>query len=1318
MVLGKTMPAEPRDPVDAQSASEGTADSFLRQVAGAEGAAAESHALMQLLAGDIVSDRFVIERLAGRGGMGVVYRALDRVTGAPVALKVMARPGRHDERFAQEARVLAALQHPAIVSYVAHGSTAHGHAYLAMLWLEGEDLARRLSRRGLTVAESLAVARRVAEGLSLAHARGLVHRDVKPSNLLLVQGDPARATLLDFGIVHTGLSGMAPTARPATRTGTVLGTVGYMSPEQAIADRKLDARSDVFALGCVLFECLTGQPAFSGEHVVAVLAKVLRAEVPRVRELRPELPTGLDDLVARMLAKEPTGRPDDGAAVLLELDALGGVTGGVPEAAAQPSPGLSGAEQRLVSLLLAAVPDDPDRLGAIVRHHAGVAARLANGALMVTWSESGSPSAQAIAAAACALQLRAAFPLARVALATGRARTTAGTPAGPVIDLAAALLARSTAPGIRIDEVTAGLLGERFEVGPGRELLAPRSDAEPPCTLLGRPTPCVGRDRELSLLELTLRECISDSVARAVVVNGPAGQGKSRLCHEFLVHARERRDLAIFMVRADPVAAGSAFVMVRQVVRQAIGLRESDPARQQQAELRRYLEEVCQGRDVARIADFLAELMRIPSIERPSPELRAALNDAQIMAAWLARSFGDWLAAECSRRPLLLVLEDLHWGDLPSVTYLGDALRALGTKPLMVLALARPEVYETFANLWAGAEKVDLALGRLAPRAAERLVRAVLGENTPGDVVARIVQRADGNAFYLEELIRRVAEGGGDTLPETVLALVQSRLERLEPEARRIVRAASVFGEAFWRGGVAALLGAAHRDEPGPWLDALSRGEMISSASDSRYPGEQAHVFRHGLLREAAYAMLTDADRITGHRLAGEWLERVGESDALTMANHFEKGGNGKRAVRWLVKAAQAALDGGHPEATIALVDRGIACGAEGSERGLLREAQGHAHSYLGNTRAGAEMALEAMQLLPVGSTQWFVSASLVLYAGLFLGDPRVMTQGMQAILDVSVQAEPSAPYADAVRMTSQALTLAGQCELADSLLKRAEAIGAGVADPDPSFVMYSRGARGFFKLATGDLGNALSTLSECRKLADQTGNALAHAVWSLSTIEALAETGACERAEAALLKLRSICEPRGLGIVVELATEFRDTAQVYAERAAEAIESLSMLCRRPNPFVSAIARGALAVALVQVGDLKGATREATVLLEQGAAFPTEQARACGAMSLVELHLGHAMDALGFAARGLEIWLRAPWPGTGTTLRLARAEALHALGRTGEAHIAIREARDVVLHTAATLDGDPELRESYLNTIHTHARTLQLAREWLGDGIP
>jgi tetratricopeptide (TPR) repeat protein len=1271
-----------------------------------------------MLPGALLAGRFEIQRLAGAGSMGTVYRALDHVAGREVAVKVLTNRDGDDERFAREARVLSELSHPAIVRYVAHGSTPQGAPFLAMEWLEGEDLAERLGRAGLSVAESFMVVRRVAEGLAAAHAIGIVHRDVKPSNVFLLGGEPARAKLLDFGIVRLEARAHGATAGRVTGTGLVLGTLGYMSPEQATADRAVDARSDVFALGSVFFECLTGEPAFSGAHVVAVLAKVLREDAPRVRQLRPELPPVLDDLVARMLSKDKAGRPADGGEVLRELESFGSIVGGVPTGEPRSFRGLSGVERRLISVMLAVIRNEPQRVSEIVRRHGGEQAVLANGALLVTVSGRGSSSDQVVSAAVCALELREAFPSAQIALATGRAATTEGGPPGPVIDQAAALLARSQLPGVRIDEVTAGLLGERFEVrqdGDSRILRSRRSDGESPRTLLGRPTPCVGRNKELTLLDGTLNECIDESVARAVLVTGPPGQGKSRLQHEFVTKARTLENVTILKARADPMGAGSAFMMVRQLVRQAIGLRNRDDSAEPHATLRAYVADICKGGDFARTADFLGELLCVPSVEQPSPQLRAARNDPQIMAVWLERSFGEWLSAECAARPLLLVLEDLHWGDLPSMMYLGEGLRALKNEPLMVLALARPEVNETFPNLWKGSERHDIALGRLPPRAAERLVRAALGETAGGEAVTRIVERADGNAFYLEELIRRVAEGGDESLPETVLSLMQSRLERLEPEARRIVRAASIFGEVFWADGVKSLVGSTDGGVDA-WLETLAEREVLTTAHDGRFLGERECAFRHGLLREAAYAMLTDRDRTTGHRLAGAWLERAGEKDALSLADHFERGGDPKRALPWIVRAAQAAFEGGNTEATIALGHRGIAAYPEDHQRGQLRQAQAMALFTRGDLPACVEVSREAMGLFALGSTPWFLNAAIAFSAGMFLGDPGVTGPVHQAIVGVPFQPQPSGPYGIALVATCIASGLIGQLGFARSFLARAEDAAEGTSAPDLVFVLHCRVSRGFLELADGNLGEALARLAEARTLADQTGDDLGRAVACLYTVIALAQAGHCERAAAAFQELLSVCRPRGFNLYTDWGTVYLTLARLQARRVpeADAIDALTALLSRADRHVATSARALIARAWAQAGDFARATQEATVSVEEGSSFPRTWSAAFGTLSLIELRRGRASEALEFSERGLDAELRMPSASSGSSLYLARAEAFYSLGRLHEARVAIGEARDRVLRIAGTLDGEPELRESYLTEIDANARTLLLASEWLG----
>lgn len=271
--------------------------------------------------GDRVGGRFVLDRVVGSGGAGTVFRAVDARDGAPVAIKLMAAGDVDTGRFSREVGILAELCHPGVVRYVAHGIDPDGTHYIAMEWLEGEDLASLLARRRLSTEEVLALGRRVAEALAFAHRRGVVHRDVKPSNLCVPGGDVERVKLIDFGLARP-----ARPERPITRTGAILGTPAYMAPEQVQGAPSPSPASDVFALGCVLFECLSGRPPFEGGNLVARLAKILVQESPSLGTLRPGIPPSLDRLVGRMLAKDPADRPRDGAAVATALSVIGAGT--------------------------------------------------------------------------------------------------------------------------------------------------------------------------------------------------------------------------------------------------------------------------------------------------------------------------------------------------------------------------------------------------------------------------------------------------------------------------------------------------------------------------------------------------------------------------------------------------------------------------------------------------------------------------------------------------------------------------------------------------------------------------------------------------------------------------------------------------------------------------------------------------------------------------------------------------------------------------------------------------------------------------------
>ena len=215
------------------------------------------------------------------------------------------------------------------------------------------------------------------------------------------------------------------------------------------------------------------------------------------------------------------------------------------------------------------------------------------------------------------------------------------------------------------------------------------------------------------------------------------------------------------------------------------------------------------------------------------------------------------------------------------------------------------------------------------------------------ETIESVATQAEGNAFYLEEMIVAVAHArrGGEPsgpLPQTVLGMVQARLSELDAEVRRVLRAASVFGEVFWVSGVAALLGDAL---PSSVIDVLIQREIVVSRAGSRFAGERELSFRHALLREGAYATLTAADQVEGHALAGEWLEKVGETDAMVLARHFEIGGERERAAAFFLRAAKQALRAAEVDAVIERGERALPDLATDEERRECQLLLDHARS-------------------------------------------------------------------------------------------------------------------------------------------------------------------------------------------------------------------------------------------------------------------------------------------------------------------------------------------------------------------------------------
>ncbi|MFE0458074.1 protein kinase [Kitasatospora sp. NPDC058965] len=275
--------------------------------------------------GRALNGRYELVGILGTGGMATVYHGVDRVLGREVAVKILngglAEDPRFAERFGREAQHAAMLVHPRIAMVFDSGMD-EGSPYIVMELIRGHSLSSLLGRSGpLPVERAVGIAAAMCEALEVAHANGLVHRDIKPGNVMIT--DDGGVKVVDFGIARASASG-----QQLTQTATVLGTAAYLSPEQATA-ADVDGRADLYALGCVLTEMLTGEPPFTAETPVAIAFMQVTEEAPPVSLRRPEVSPALDAAVARLLAKRPQDRPESAAAARAELLAAVPVRGAV-----------------------------------------------------------------------------------------------------------------------------------------------------------------------------------------------------------------------------------------------------------------------------------------------------------------------------------------------------------------------------------------------------------------------------------------------------------------------------------------------------------------------------------------------------------------------------------------------------------------------------------------------------------------------------------------------------------------------------------------------------------------------------------------------------------------------------------------------------------------------------------------------------------------------------------------------------------------------------------------------------------------------------
>ncbi len=1069
----------------------------------------------------LLAGRFIVEREVGRGGVGIVYRAMDEVTGAPVALKVIAIHGvdaGEEARFGREGRVLAGLSHPNIVRVVAFGQLDEGQPYVAMEWLDGEDIAQRQKRAPLTLGQAVVVGAQVADALSYAHGVGIVHRDIKPSNVILLGSRPGHEWPVDSKLVDFGVAS-AEDSR-LTRTGAIIGTPAYMAPEQARGDAEVDARSDIYGLGATLFEMIAGRPPHVGPTPVAILARLVTTPAPRLTEIFPEAPHSLDDLLCNMLATHPEDRPSRAAEVATRLRAIAAELESAPQTTRTQSPEHApqsmgsmilsttrpASGSRLVTSILAThVPKGParGRLIAHLRARGAEATELGGDALVAHLGVKKAIGDEA--ARALDLGLRLAKAGCSVGVATGRTRIDRTRPTGEVVDRAAALARDAEKGQVFADPTTSELARGRFEMQlreDGTSVVGPKVAARKDAA---SGSPFVGREADLSQIVAAYERCQEDKTPIIVTISGAPGIGKTRLRSESVscvaAHPSSPR---IALVRAESFAKSHALGIMADVARGIAGVAKGAALPDAMAATDAMLAKI----DV--VGPSTRELVARLVANEPLPEsvdARAARD-----ALWIALT--DTAIRVSQEAPLVIAVEDAQWADLESLAWLDHLLGRAAGYSVFVLATARPTLWRDDPARFSGRDHVRIELRPLARRTVRAIAKAILGdkaESADGEaLVESIATQAGGSPLFAEELARLAHQGRDAANAPTIEAAIQVSLDALDEDLREASMKLSVFGMQVWDAGLGAL-GVRNAMDV---MRALTSAEVIVEQSGSRFKDSREWAFKHALTREVAYASLGDEQLKDLHARAGQWLAKMGEDDAI-VARHLELGGEAVLAANYLEKAARRALAANALGDAVRLAEKALAFAEDKPTQFARAQILDESWNRL-DARAGErDTAVRAMQdSIHDEASEVRALGARVRYEDACGGGPDT-SAGLEDVIRRAQAAKLFDEEARSAAALASRLAFAGEldkaADVADSLLELSRAHGI------PGAAVDAWQTLAVVRQARGDVGAALEARRSAARAAAAAGLKTREATLTINVGFALTTMGAKGEARVAI---------------------------------------------------------------------------------------------------------------------------------------------------------------------------------------------------------
>jgi class 3 adenylate cyclase len=750
----------------------------------------------------------------------------------------------------------------------------------------------------------------------------------------------------------------------------------------------------------------------------------------------------------------------------------------------------------------------------------------------------------------------------------GEARAGSSFVTGDAVNVAARL-EQAAAPGeVLAGERTVALARGAFEFGPPTTIEAKGKSEPVPCRLVvraltlmrprgvsGLGTTFVGRDSELELLRATYRRAVELGTPHLVTIFGDAGVGKTRLARELWEWLAEQEPEPRRRTGRCLAYGHAAYWALGEIVKEELGIRDSDPP------------ELVAERLGEHAALGLA-LGRAGSPEASPVDVRERLHDAAV-------SFFERLASD---QPAVVLVEDLHWAESPLLELVERVLRdARG--PLVVIATSRPELLvarPAWGGGWRNASTVWLE--PLGPTDSARLVAEL-----PDDVRAVVVERAEGNPFFAEELVSALLDRGAlqrsnggwtaaepvdwSSVPDTVHALLAARIDLLDPGAKATLQAASVVGRAFWQAPLGVLV-----DDP--VLGPLEDRDFVRRRSGSSMAGDVEYVFRHALTREVAYGSLTKAARASLHARFADWLERSGggrDEHAALLAHHYAEAARPEeadlawagdpetaerlrgRAVHWLQRAGELAVSRYELEDGVALLERAVELEHDPERLSVLwREiGRGNAFRYDGTgMRAALQRSLD-LTSDPVGRADTLAELAYhtSFRAGMFsqVPSPETVDGWIDEVLESPQAAPPSRAKALVARVYWRD---AGGSDEAGEAAAIAERLG------DAGLRSAAARARGYAALKANDFTGAYAATLESVELLDQVENREEAVEATEQLAIAAAALGRVDEVRRLVTTNSELVEPlsphhrvHGIALVLETGTLFGEWDAIRTER-------------------------------------------------------------------------------------------------------------------------------------------------------------------------